>query len=310
MKLGVCTGFSRLPPDALQFEEVIFNGKSLTIQGIEKGPIDVSRTWIPSIESKLGIKYRLNEEIFVSRIPKVEGDEFFIHLRTICNGTKEQKTSEARVLSNLGTLELTFDKFSLSDSITIFVEIFVKIRDKSDARPINAARKSHSILLSNQFKLRLTGDESQISVFSSSFDNTEFEDALWDIVLDLPSNIDLWSTLDQSEVITVRVNEKLDPKFLESEETLTLLLSEVTLLSISKFMDNEEAMYLLDNEVNAASWLSFVRENCKVAFMGEISKQVIWRNYKELVARRIQSVAAENISRAHKRIWAAGARND
>lgn len=310
MSSKICTGYTSLPQQAIIIEELRFNGRVIDPRMLEDVTVDVSRTWVPSVKSKASIKYRIDETLFRDRVPRVDGDEFYIQLRAVCQPTKSQFVAPKEKLLNTGILELEFEEFSIAEFFTLFIEVFVIIQNELVDRPTGAAMKSYSVLAEIPIHFGIYGQESQVNVYASDFSQTTFQDALWDIHIELPDEIDLWATLDQSEVVTIRVNRNLEIKLLEDANLLTLLLSDLAAICLSKFMDNEEAYDLLNSETKGASWLSFVRDFASEVFAEEVAKQNHWKNNKQEVMRKIQSKANSLVNRAHKKVVAVGALDD
>jgi hypothetical protein len=288
-------GYFRLPKTCIDIKELEVNSRKFEFE--ENGELDLTRTWAPSLETKINLEYSLNEKVFLETIPKVAGDEYFVQLSANCTGTKKQTSAPPQKLSLNGKCSLTFPEYSISDSLEIYLTVYLDFKSQGQKRPSGAAMSRYSILSQKAMSIRLIGEEPQITIYMSDFKESNFEKAFWDIRIDLPANVESWIHLEQNDVISIRINDTLGQEFLKEKNHLTLLLTDIITLNLSKFFDNEDAYELITSDVRAGGWVNFARSNLEAIFRSDAFPRQTWMMNKEQVIRRIQNYAFQSVEK-------------
>jgi hypothetical protein len=296
----IATGFSRLPNSAVTLSNIKFNNNLIKVE--PNGLYDASLTWLPNSPTKLELTYTLDEAIFKNKIPNVEGDKFFIQIKSSCRATRKQFGQSIQELKMFGQLSLTMPSWSIYGSVRIHVEIFVKLADQQELRPLNSANVNYACIHNQFIDIKLDGDQGRISIFASDFSKTNYKDALWNVNLDLPKDLATWVDLDLPEVLSINVNQNMDNEQLNSPLVLSLLLTDLIMLTLAKFMDNDEALALLDSNEARGTWLKFARNYFELLFNGEPFPNIMWHADKESIQRKVQSISVGLVNRSHKKI--------
>ncbi len=286
-------GYNTLAEKAVRIHKVFFNSRDVSNEIEITSDIQASALWLPSQETTIKFEIEVDEQALQTQLTKQDGDAFFVVLRSNCRGTKKQKSSLPQPLTIVNELELVFNPFEVSDAIDFYIEIFSNFEDDQD-RPFGAPVRKYSILFSKKITAHLTGIESRVNVLTKNFENIPgIKAAMWNITLNLPQEIDEWSQLQQSEVVTIEINNKIDSKVINSPEFITLLITDLIYTSLSKFMVDDDRLTLLqDSEIDSESWLIFVRQFYNALFAGYPDPKQIWDEESSRIRSEIQSKIA------------------
>jgi hypothetical protein len=219
-------------------------------------------------------------------------------LRTYCKGTTIQHFSENVSLNGSDlNLELTIPAFQWADQADLKFSIIHNAVDTSTLTPGKAVLNK-SRLYEQTWSLVLSGSYSRSDVQSVTFVSGDGKNnALWEISITPPVEIGSWSTVEQSAVVHIRVNQARETD-LEISQVELLLKVDMIMASLEAIFDHaitadardEIIEMILAPPLGSGSWLRFLSLMFPIAFPnGGIAASQFWHSHKDEIRARIQS---------------------
>lgn len=293
--MRVSKGFNEIPPSAVRISAIQINGE---FQDHKTDEMSISTKWIADTETKVDVHLELDLPV-VYEICKLGPNEILLaSVRSYCQATTIQHFGEPVPIDS-GSLKcsLVIPEFEWSDQAVLKFSIVVSNLSK-DNPVVGKASLDKSRLFEKSWSVVLSGTYSRVDVQSVLFyESPAKRNALWEIFMVTPTDIPSWTTVEQSAVVRIRINEsRLNA--IESDYVESLLKVDVFMAALATIFnsdlsaeDRDSLIELISSPpAESGSWLKFLSSIFAVGFPnGSIGSMQYWRSRQNDIRTRVQS---------------------
>jgi hypothetical protein len=224
-------------------------------------------------------------------------DELFLTLYSYCPGTKLQHIGKPLLIdSDEVEIQLTIPADELAEDFSLYAVITTRFNEKKE-RKVGAPQKSNSRLLTKNWKIYLSGSQTQANVVFLDFSKDKSRaKALWQIVINENLDFDSWLTAQHSNILRIEVN-KTHEDFIKQPHFQIPLMTDLVMLALDNAIKDDDKRNFLQNDLMAeGSWANFVKSQFKQLFpVGQIGLKQKWYEEQDRIRTRVQHLMSGNL---------------
>ena len=290
-------GYNLADTSDLRMTSIKFNGHDYPSDDFDIETFNLTSWWTPSMQTDIQARFTIRQSEIATDCSLRKEDELFLTLYSYCPGTKLQHIGKPLLIdSNEVEIQLTIPADELAEDFSLNAVLTTRFNEKKE-RKVGAPQKSNSRLLTKNWKISLSGSQTQANVVFLDFSKDKSRaKALWQIVINENLDFDSWLTAQHSNILRIEVN-KIHEDFIKQPHFQIPLLTDLVMLALDNAIKDDDKRNFLQNDLMAeGSWANFVKLQFKHLFpVGQIGLKQKWYEEQDRIRTRVQHLMSGNL---------------
>ena len=290
-------GYNLADTSDLRMTSIKFNGHDYPSDDFDIETFNLTSWWTPSMQTDIQARFTIRQSEIATDCSLRKEDELFLTLYSYCPGTKLQHIGKPLLIdSNEVEIQLTIPADELAEDFSLNAVLTTRFNEKKE-RKVGAPQKSNSRLLTKNWKISLSGSQTQANVVFLDFSKDKSRaKALWQIVINENLDFDSWLTAQHSNILRIEVN-KIHEDFIKQPHFQIPLLTDLVMLALDNAIKDDDKRNFLQNDLMAeGSWANFVKLQFKQLFpVGQIGLKQKWYEEQDRIRTRVQHLMSGNL---------------
>lgn len=290
-------GYNLADTSDLRMTSIKFNGHDYPSDDFDIETFNLTSWWTPSMQTDIQARFTIRQSEIATDCSLRKEDELFLTLYSYCPGTKLQHIGKPLLIdSNEVEIQLTIPAHELAEDFSLNAVLTTRFNEKKE-RKVGAPQKSNSRLLTKNWKISLSGSQTQANVVFLDFSKDKSRaKALWQIVINENLDFDSWLTAQHSNILRIEVN-KIHEDFIKQPHFQIPLLTDLVMLALDNAIKDDDKRNFLQNDLMAeGSWANFVKLQFKQLFpVGQIGLKQKWYEEQDRIRTRVQHLMSGNL---------------
>jgi hypothetical protein len=177
-------GYNLADTSDLRMTSIKFNSHDYPSDDFDSETFNLTSWWTPSMQTEIQARFSIRRSEISTDCSLRKEDELFLTLYSYCPGTKLQHIGKPLLIdSDEVEIQLTIPADELAEDFSLYAVITTRFNEKKE-RKVGAPQKSNSRLLTKNWKIYLSGSQTQANVVFLDFSKDKSRaKALWQIVI-------------------------------------------------------------------------------------------------------------------------------
>jgi hypothetical protein len=290
-------GYNLADTSDLRMTSIKFNSHDYPSDDFDSETFNLTSWWTPSMQTEIQARFSIRRSEISTDCSLRKEDELFLTLYSYCPGTKLQHIGKPLLIdSDEVEIQLTIPADELAEDFSLYAVITTRFNENKE-RKVGAPQKSNSRLLTKNWKIYLSGSQTQANVVFLDFSKDKSRSkALWQIVVNENLDFDSWLTAQHSNILRIEVN-KIHEDFIKQPHFQVPLMTDLVMLALDNAIKDDDKRNFLQNDLMAeGSWANFVRSQFKQLFpVGQIGLKQKWYDEQDRIRTRVQHLMSGNL---------------
>jgi hypothetical protein len=290
-------GYNLADTSDLRMTSIKFNSHDYPSDDFDSETFNLTSWWTPSMQTEIQARFSIRQGEIATDCGLRKEDELFLTLYSYCPGTKLQHIGKPLLIdSDEVEIQLTIPADELAEDFSLYAVITTRFNEKKE-RKVGAPQKSNSRLLTKNWKIYLSGSQTQANVVFLDFSKDKSRaKALWQIVINENLDFDSWLTAQHSNILRIEVN-KIHEDFIKQPHFQIPLMTDLVMLALDNAIKDDDKRNFLQNDLMAeGSWANFVKSQFKQLYpVGQIGLKQKWYEEQDRIRTRVQHLMSGNL---------------
>lgn len=290
-------GYNLADTSDLRMTSIKFNSHDYPSDDFDTEIFNLTSWWTPSMQTDIQARFSIRQDEITKDCGLRKEDELFLTLYSYCPGTKLQHIGKPLLIdSDEVEIQLTIPADELAEDFSLNAVLTTRFNEKKE-RKVGAPQKSNSRLLTKNWKINLSGSQTQANVVFLDFSKDKSRaKALWQIVINENLEFDSWLTAQHSNILRIEVNKNHED-FIKQPHFQIPLMTDLVMLALDNAIKDDDKRNFLQNDLMAeGSWANFVKSQFKQLFpVGQIGLKQKWYEEQDRIRTRVQHLMSGNL---------------
>jgi len=290
-------GYNLADTSDLRMTSIKFNSHDYPSDDFDSETFNLTSWWTPSMQTEIQARFSIRRSEISTDCSLRKEDELFLTLYSYCPGTKLQHIGKPLLIdSDEVEIQLTIPADELAEDFSLYAVITTRFNENKE-RKVGAPQKSNSRLLTKNWKIYLSGSQTQANVVFLDFSKDKSRaKALWQIVINENLDFDSWLTAQHSNILRIEVN-KIHEDFIKQPHFQVPLMTDLVMLALDNAIKDDDKRNFLQNDLMAeGSWANFVKSQFKQLYpVGQIGLKQKWYEEQDRIRTRVQHLMSGNL---------------